>query len=94
MTLTDVYRMIDQLTPQQQQQVRAYIEQQQVTLRQEIDAIIQNAPSPKLQSGTMDADRLQQAVEGMWAGLNADEIGAILQAMNEEFIEPDQMLDE
>lgn len=87
-TLNDVYKISDQLTTEQQEQVRAYIEQQQSTLRREINAILQDAPAPELPSGTMDADKLMRAVEGMWVGLGDHEIEAIVQAMNEETIKP------
>lgn len=94
MILEDVFKLIDQLTPEEKRQVSAYIERaQQAALRQQIDAILESAPPPNLVAGTMDIDRLMDAVQGMWAGLDEDEIGAIVQAMNEEYIDSDDESD-
>lgn len=88
MLLEDVFRMIDQLTPQQKQQVRQYLDAEQESLRAEIDALLASAQPTPLHAGTMDVDKLLQAAETMWAGLDENDIQAIIQAMNEEYIEP------
>lgn len=94
MMLDEVFRLIDQLTPEQRQQVKHYIDHEADTLRNNINAILQSAQSTKLQAGTMNMEKLLRATQGMWDGLNEDEINAIVQAMNEETIKPDSSTDE
>jgi phosphoserine phosphatase len=95
MTLDDVFKIIDRLTPEQRQKVSQYIERQrQDALRREIDAIIEAAEPTVLVTGTMDMDQLLRAAQAMWEGLSEEEIAEIAQIMNEEFIEPDGTRDE
>jgi hypothetical protein len=82
--LEDVFKLIDQLSPNEKHQVRQYLEQQPDVLRRDIDDLLISALPVTLQSGTLDADQLLQAVQGMWEGLDEAEIEAIVQAMNEE----------
>ena len=90
MNLDDVFKIIDQLSPSEKRRVRQYLEQQQDVLRREIDDLLAGAQQAELKAGTLDADRLMQAVQGMWEGLDEAGIDAIVQAMNEEYIEPDR----
>jgi hypothetical protein len=89
MILDEVFKIIDQLTPAQKQQVKQYIDHQPDILRNEIDALLAAAQPTPLKAGTMDMNRLLQATHEMWDGLEESDIEAIVQAMNEEVIEPD-----
>lgn len=94
MILDDVFKIIDRLTPEQKQQVKRYIDQQPDALRDEINTILAAVQPTPLKAGTMDTERLFQAAHEMWDGLDEPEIAAIVQAMNEEYVEPDMMADE
>jgi hypothetical protein len=94
MILDEVFKIIDRLTPEQKQQVKQYIDQQPDALRDEINTILAAAQPTPLKAGTMDIDQLHQAAQEMWAGLDESEVEAIVQAMNEEYIEPDRKADE
>jgi hypothetical protein len=94
MILDEVFKIIDRLTPEQKQQVKQYIDHQPDMLRNEIAAILAAAQPTPLKAGTMDMDQLLHATHEMWDGLDESEIEAIVQAMNEEYIEPDMTADE
>jgi hypothetical protein len=94
MILDEVFKIIDQLTPEQKQQVKQYIDQQPNVLWDEINTILASAQTTPLKAGTMDMDRLRHATHAMWDGLDEHEIEAVVQAMNEEYIEPDLTADE
>jgi phosphoserine phosphatase len=94
MMLDDVFKMIDQLTPDERQQVKEYIEYPPQTLQEKIDAILATAEPTELQAGTMDIDKLMEAARAMWEGLTEEEIEAIVQSMNEEYIQPDRTFDD
>lgn len=70
------------------------MDQQPDALRDEISAILSTAQPTPLKAGTMDIDQLLHAAQDMWAGLDEPEIDAIVQAMNEEYVEPDRASDE
>lgn len=89
MILEDVFKIIDQLTPKQKQQVKQYIDHQPDTLKDEIYQILSTAQTIPLQAGTMDMNLLLHAVHNMWDGLDENQIDAIVHAMNEEYIEPE-----
>ncbi len=93
-SLTDIKQAVDNLTDEERAELRAYLDKQQQDLTQEIDMILETAPSPQLMPGTMDPDRLEDAISGMWAGLDEDETDVIVQAMNEEYIEMEDGADE
>jgi hypothetical protein len=94
MMLDELFRMIDRLTPEEKQQVRRYIDHQPDMIQGEIDAILSAAQPVPLKAGTMDVALLLRATDAMWAGMDEDEIDALVQAMNEEYIEPDRAADE
>lgn len=94
MILDEVFKIIDRLTAEEKQQVKQYIDQQPDALRDEINAILATAQPTPLKAGTMDVDQLLQAAREMWDGLDEREIEAIVQAMNEEYIEPDMTADD
>lgn len=94
MILDEIYKIIDRLTPEQKQQVKQYLDHQPDVLRDEIDTILAAAQPVSLQAGTMNVDQLLQAAHEMWDGLEEGEIEAIVQAMNEEYVEPDLSTDE
>lgn len=81
-SLADIKQAVDKLTHEERVELRAYLDRQQDDLTQEIDAILETAPSPQLTPGTMDASRLEHAISGMWSGLDEDEVEAVVQAMN------------
>jgi hypothetical protein len=89
MILERIFKIIDQLTPEQKQQVKQYIDQQPDTLHTEINAILATAQPIPLQAGTMKIDQLLVAAQEMWTGLDEAEIETIIQTMNAESIEPD-----
>jgi hydroxymethylpyrimidine/phosphomethylpyrimidine kinase len=89
MLLDEVFKIIDRLTPEQKQEVKQYIDHQPDILQHKINTILASAQPTPLKAGTMDMDRLLHAVHAMWDGLDEPEIEAIVQAMNEEYIEPD-----
>jgi glucose-6-phosphate isomerase len=60
-----------------------------VVLRDEINTILAVAQPTPLQAGTMDIDQLLHAAHEMWDRLDEPEIEALVQAMNEEYVEPD-----
>jgi hypothetical protein len=94
MILDEVFKIIDRLTPEEKQQVKQYIDHQPEALRDEINTILTAAQPTPLKAGTMDMDQLLHAAHEMWDGLDESEIEAIVQAMNEEYIEPDMTADE
>lgn len=94
MILDEVFKIIDRLTPEQKQQVKQYIDQQPDLLRDEINTILAAAQPTPLKAGTMDMDQLLHAVQKMWDGLDEPEIEAIVQAMNEEYVESELTADE
>jgi hypothetical protein len=94
MTLNEVFKIIDRLTVEQKQQVKHYIDHQPDALRDEVNAILAGAQPTPLSAGTMDMDQLLHAAHDMWDGLDEPEIEAIVQAMNEEYTEPDMTTDE
>ncbi|MBL8161905.1 MAG: hypothetical protein JNJ61_07950 [Anaerolineae bacterium] len=94
MLLDDVFKLIDQLTPDQKRQVRQYIDDQQALLLADIREILASAQPIPLYAGTMDMNKLRYATQSMWAGLDETEIEAIVQSMNEEFLESDKVSDE
>jgi hypothetical protein len=94
MILDEVFKIIDRLTPEQKQQIKQYIDHQPDVLKNEIDTMLETAQPTPLKAGTMDMDRLLHAAHEMWDGLDEREIEAIVQAMNDEYIEPDMTADE
>ena len=94
MILDEVFKIIDRLTPEQKQQVKRYLDDQPDVLRHEINTILATAQPAPLQAGTMDMDQLLHAVHAMWDGLDESEVEAIVQAMNEEYVEPDMTTNE
>lgn len=94
MILEKVFKIIDRLTPEQKQQVKHYIDQQPDMLRDEINTILASAQPTALKSGTMNADQLLHAAHAMWDGLDEGDIEALIQAMNEEYVEPDKVVNE
>ncbi len=87
LSLTDIKQAVDNLTDEERAELRAYLDVQRHDLAREIDTILETAPSPQMTPATMDLDRLEDAISGMWAGLDEDEVDVIVQAMNEEYIE-------
>lgn len=58
-------------------------------IQAEIQAIVSQAPPVELRAGTMDADKLIEAIIAMREGLSGFELEAIIADMNEEYIEDD-----
>ena len=94
LSLTDIKQAVDKLSSEERAELRAYIDKQQRDLSQEIDAIWQSAPHPHLTPGTMNGERLESAIAGMWSGLDDDDVDAVVKAMNEEYIETEYSEDE
>ena len=94
MILEKIFKIIDRLTPEQKQQVKHYIDQQPDMLRDEINTILASAQPTALKSGTMNVDQLLHAAHAMWDGLDEGDIEALIQAMNEEYVEPDKVVNE
>lgn len=85
--LDDVFKMIDRLTPQEKLQVKQYIEDQpDESLLERINEILATAEPTELRAGTMDVEKLIEGTRLMWEGLSAEEIEAIVQSMNEEYV--------
>lgn len=101
MTLTDLINALDDLSSEDLEQLQQQINirrQQPSTptdvqqLRQQIAAILQDADPIELVAGTMDVDKLATALEAMREGLTEQELDEIAEAMNAEYIEPDNKL--
>lgn len=84
MTLRDMKKAVDTLSPEERNELREYIEQQ--TIKQEIEAMLADESPESFRSGTLDMDRLRQAAAGMWADLDENEIDSIVTAMTEKNI--------
>ena len=72
------------VTPEEMQAIWA-----QPHIQAEIQAIISQAEPVELQAGTMDVDKLMEAIIAMREGLSKSELEAIIADMNEEYIEDD-----
>ena len=75
MNLHDIITAVQTLPPHQLEQLRQYID--------ELDV---HAPVPP--AASLDMDALRSAIARMREGLSADEIEAIAEAMEAEYIEP------
>lgn len=74
--LSDLYAAIDQLNPDEFRQLRAYIDQ-----HAEPPVIVDENVQAKIEA-------LRSAVSDFWDGLPQEEIDAIIEEMNSEYIEP------
>lgn len=88
MTLSEIKRAFDALSNEEQNQFRAYIEQQ--TLAEvddmEIDRIRGNLvrmPLPNIQSGTMDVEALFAGLEEMTQGLSGEDVDDLVDTINQ-----------
>lgn len=87
MNLQDMKKAVDRLSPAERDELREYLEQQ--TLKHEITLLLAKEPPEQLRAGTLDMDQLRKASEGMWDGLDEEEIDVIIAAMNEKNIKPE-----
>ena len=74
MTLQELFKTVNRLSPEERAQLRAYLDQQEVDRAQ-------------LKTGTMNVDILLQAAQAIRADMNAGEFDQMIAAMNEEYIE-------
>ena len=72
----DLYVTIDRLSPEELQELRAYLDQR-IAQPQIADEDVQTK-----------IDALHAALENFWEGLSQDEIDAIVEGMNSEYVEP------
>lgn len=73
LNLQEVKEAIDYLSPEERAELRAYLDEREtITLR----------------AGTMNIDALLEAVREMHEGITESDWDEIVQAMNEEYIEP------
>lgn len=77
MTLQEVIKAVDRLTPDEVRQLLLYLEQR------EIEIMTEQPPSPEDR-----ARRLNEAFAQLRKGLTPRQIDEIVEAMNEEYIEP------
>ena len=75
MTLQELFKTIDRLSPAERAQLRDYIDRH-------------DTEHTQLKTGTMDVDVLLEAVRSIRADMDEAEFEAMLDAMNEEYIEP------
>ena len=80
LSLKDVLEAVNQLSPQEQQRVREYIETRQKQLQ-----VVQRTPQEIAQR----AAKLDGALERFWEGIPEAEVEGIIKAMNDEYIEPE-----
>lgn len=73
LNLQDVKDAVDHFSPEERAELRAYLDERETT---------------RLKAGTMNVDALLGAVREMHKGLSESEWDEIVQAMNEEYIEP------
>lgn len=62
-------------------------------LMAEIEALIAAAPPPRITPPRLPVSGLGEALQKMWEGLSDEAVQAIVAAMNEEYIEPDEAVD-
>jgi hypothetical protein len=74
MALRDVYKVVDEMSPEQLRELRRYIEQREHEI--------------ELRPGTLNVAELLHGLAELSAGLSEDEFREIEQAMNEEYVEP------
>jgi hypothetical protein len=77
MTLQDVKRAVDQLSPEERRELREYLEQREST-----------EPPAHALPPEERARRLREAFEQLRAGLSQQELDDITRAMNAEYTEP------
>jgi hypothetical protein len=76
MTLSDLYPMIDELTTDELDALRDYVEQEHERRRLSV-----YTPQERIR-------RIQEAFSALREGLTPEQLASITQAMNEESIEP------
>lgn len=110
MTLPETLQAVDELPWADVQKLQARINQRRqrektqpsapqdyqmdADLQRELDNILKNAPPVKLVAGTMDVDKLEQVVTEIRESLTQEELEDIVNAMNEEYVKPDDPEDE
>ena len=77
MTLQDVKKAIDHLSPEERRELREYLEQRE-----------SNEPSAPVLSPEERIRRLDAAVETIRAGLSQADLDDMTAAMNAEYVEP------
>lgn len=74
MSLQDLKDAIDQLSPEERAELLAYIYEQE--------------QRPELRAGTMNVDALLEGAAAIRAEMSAADFEAMLDAMEEEYVEP------
>jgi hypothetical protein len=77
MTLQDVMKAVDSLSPEELRELRTYLDQRESTVH----------PAHEISSEER-ARRLDQAFEQLREGLTQEQLDEITEAMNAEYIEP------
>lgn len=74
MTLNEILKAVDELSPDERRQLRDYLDQQE-------------QPAQEHRAGTMDINALMRAVDEFREGLTEEELDEMIALMNEEYIE-------
>ena len=77
MTLQELFKTIDRLSPEERAQLRAYLDQHEA-----------HTPSARTLSPEERARKLDEALTQLREGLTSEQIDEMTEAMNAEYIEP------
>ncbi len=99
MTLQEMLEAVDELSWNEVEKLQARIDQRRKhqhqtpnadeELRRQIDEILKDAEPVELVRGKMDVEKLEAAMESIRNSFTKEELDEIVQAMNEEYIEPE-----
>jgi hypothetical protein len=102
MTLEEMLEAVDELPWDDVEKIQARIDRRRKSqrqapvseeeLRRQIDEILKDAEPVELVPGTMNVKRLEAVVEAMRAGLTQEELNELADAIDEEYIKPDDDL--
>lgn len=104
MTLQEMLAAVDELSWDEIEELQERIDQRRKhqhqtpaadeELRRQLAEIFKDAEPVVLVPGTMNVEKLMQGIDAMREGLTQEELNAIADAMNEEFVEMDDSGDE
>ena len=103
MTLQEILKAVDDLPWDDLEKLQQHIEHRRAArqpapmseedLRRQIDEILKDAQPVELVRGTMNVEQLEAVVESMREGLSQEELNELADAIDEEYIKPDEDLD-
>ncbi|MAS32369.1 MAG: hypothetical protein CL610_00085 [Anaerolineaceae bacterium] len=104
MTLQEILEALDELSWEEMEALQQHLDQRrsghqrdlmtEAAVRRQIDDILKDAEPVELVAGTMDVEKLMRGIDAMREGLTQEELEEIADAMNEEYIEVDDWIDE